>query len=203
MRGAEEAPPGLRERKKQETRDALTWAVIQLSAERGWDNVAVADAAAAANVSERTFRNYFSSKAEAVAARHLDRMLRVATELRARPPDEPLWAAITTAVASQFAGGQPLGRQWAAAVELILTQPDVQGEVMKADATAQRDLAAAVAERAGADADRDLYPSLVAAAVGAVTMAVMKHWLRADPPVAIGTLMRDAFDRLSAGLPVP
>ena len=104
MKIGEEAPLGLRERKKLQTRDALSWAVIRLSAERGWDNVTVEDAAAAANVSERTFRNYFSSKAEAVAARHLDRMLRVAAELRARPPGEPLWEAITNAVASQFAG---------------------------------------------------------------------------------------------------
>jgi AcrR family transcriptional regulator len=203
MKVGEEAPLGLRERKKQETRGALSWAVIRLSAERGWDNVTVEDAAAAANVSERTFRNYFSSKAEAVAARHLDRMQRVAAELRARPPGEPLWDAITNAVASQFAGGQPQSRQWTDAIRLMLTEPDVEGESLKANAAAQRDLAAAVAERTGADAARDLYPTLVAAATGAAIMAGMEHWLRAGPPVAISALMREAFDQLRAGLPVP
>src|SRR5215470_4114099 len=112
MTADDRAPLGLRERKKQETRDALGWAVIRLSAERGWGNVSLGDVAAAANVSERTFRNYFSSKAEAVAARHLDRMLRVAAELRAWPPEEPLWEAVANAVQSQFAGGQPQSRQW-------------------------------------------------------------------------------------------
>ena len=62
----------------------------------------VDDIAAAANVSPRTFRNYFSTKAEAVAAGHLERMLRVADELRARPASEPLWAAIAISVAAQF-----------------------------------------------------------------------------------------------------
>jgi AcrR family transcriptional regulator len=199
----EEVPLGLRERKKLQTRDALSWAVIRLSVERGWDNVTVQDAAVAANVSERTFRNYFSSKAEAVAARHLDRMLRVAAELRARPPGEPLWEAITNAVASQFAGGQPQSRQWTDGIRLMLTEPDVQGEFLKANATAQRDLAAAVAGRTGTDAARDLYPTLVAAAIDAATRASMEHWLRTDPPVAISALIHEAFDRLRTGLEVP
>lgn len=203
MKVGGEASPGLRERKKQETRSALSWAVIRLSAERGWDNVTVQDAAAAANVSERTFRNYFSSKAEAVAARHLDRMLAVAAELRARPPGEPLWEAITNAVLSQFAGGQPPDRQWTDAIRLMLAEPDLGGEFLKANAIAQHDLGAAVAERTGTDAAHDLYPTLVAAAIGAATGASMDHWLRADPPVEIGALIREAFDRLRAGLPVP
>jgi hypothetical protein len=31
----------------------------------------------------------------------------------------------------------------------------------------------------------------------------MDHWLRADPPVSTGALIRESFDRLRAGLPVP
>lgn len=48
MTADEEAPLGLRERKKLQTRDALSWAVIRLSVERGWGNVTIPDAAAAA-----------------------------------------------------------------------------------------------------------------------------------------------------------
>jgi AcrR family transcriptional regulator len=203
MKDGEEAPLGLRERKKQETRSALSWAVIRLSVERGWDNVTVQDAAAAANVSERTFRNYFSSKAEAVAARHLDRMLGVATELRARPPGEPLWEAITSAALSRFEGGQSPDRQWTDAIRLMLAEPDLAGEVLKANAAGQRELSAAVAERTGTDPAHDLYPTLVAAAIGAAVGASMDHWLRADPPVSTGALIRESFDRLRAGLPVP
>jgi AcrR family transcriptional regulator len=203
MDAGEKAPLSLRERKKRETRDALTLAVLRLSADRGWGNVTVEDIAATANVSERTFRNYFSSKAEAVAARQLDRMLRVATALRASPPDEPLWTAITSAVLGEFAEGRPQGPQWTAAIRLVLTEPDVQGEILRASATAQRELAAAIAERTGTDVGRDLYPTLMAAATGAAISAAMEQWLRADPPPPIDGLMREALSRLRAGLPVP
>src|SRR5690349_17205711 len=93
---------GLRERKRRETRATLSLAANRLCVQRGWENVTVDDIAAAANVSPRTFRNYFSTKAEAVAAGHLERMLRIADDLRARPAGEPLWTAITHSVAAQF-----------------------------------------------------------------------------------------------------
>jgi AcrR family transcriptional regulator len=196
-------PLGLRERKKRETRDALSWAVIRLSVERGWHNVTVEDVAATAGVSERTFRNYFSGKAEALASRHLDRMLRAAAELRGRPADEPLWEAVAHAVMSEFGSGAPQGRAWTDAIRLLLTEPEVQAGFLGAGASAQRELAAVVAERTGTEVARDLYPSLVAAAIAAATGAAVEHWLRADPPVELNTLMHEAFDRLSAGLPVP
>lgn len=199
-----ETPPGLRERKKQQTRTALSWAVIRLSAERGWSNVTIADAAAAANVSERTFRNYFASKGEAVAARHFDRMRLIADGLRARPPDEPLWDAITGAVVPQFTGGEePQGRPWTDAIRLMLGEMEVEGAFLKANATVQDELAAAIAGRTGTDAARDLYPVLVAAAIGAAIMAATQQWLRADPPARIDDLVRESLGRLRAGLPVP
>lgn len=203
MEEDDQAPPGLRERKKRETRDALTLALIRLSVERGWDNVTVQDVAEAANVSERTFRNYFATKADAIASRHLDRMLRVVAELRSRPPGEPLWDAITHAVTSEFAGGEPPSRQWPEGVRLMLTEPEVERGFLTAMATAQRELAAAIAERTGADAGRDLYPALVATTVGAAVGTAMEHWLRADPPVPIETLIREALGQLRAGLPTP
>lgn len=203
MRADEEAPLGLRERKKLETRDALSWAVIRLTVERGWHNVTVADAAADANVSERTFRNYFSSKAEAVSARHLDRMMRIVAELRSRPGEEPLWDAITDAVVGQFVGGNPQSKHWTDAVQLLLAEPDVEQGFVQATMTAQRELATAIADRTGSDVAGDLYPTLMASAIGAAIGAAMEHWLRADPPVEIEGLMREALDRLRAGLPIP
>ena len=203
MRADEEAPLGLRERKKLETRDALSWAVIRLTVERGWHNVTVADAAADANVSERTFRNYFSSKAEAVSARHLDRMMRIVAELRSSPGEEPLWDAITDAVVGQFVGGNPQNKHWTDAVQLLLAEPDVEQGFVQATMTAQRELATAIADRTGSDVTGDLYPTLMASAIGAAIGAAMEHWLRADPPVEIEGLMREALDRLRAGLPIP
>ena len=100
----ESAIEGLRERKKRETRAALAWAAVHLAVARGFHTVSVDDIAAAAGVSPRTFSNYFSGKAEAVVARHVDRLHAIAAELSARPPKEPLWTAAAQVVVAEFCG---------------------------------------------------------------------------------------------------
>ncbi|WKU06862.1 TetR family transcriptional regulator [Micromonospora sp. HUAS LYJ1] len=201
---------GLRERKKVETRTALSWAAIRLTVARGFDNVLVEDIAQAVGVSPRTFNNYFSSKAEAIAFRHLDRSRRVAEALRRRPADEPLWAALIAATLTRFAPGpevtqSPPGAhaEWVDGLAVMLAEPALQAEMLRAGAIAEADLAAAVAERTGTDPDRDLYPHLVAASVNAAVNAAIRHYLRADPPVAMEHLLPDALTRLAAGLPPP
>jgi AcrR family transcriptional regulator len=200
--GTRSSSPGLRERKKQQTRQALSWAAVRLAVKRGLGNVLVEDIAAEAGVSPRTFNNYFSSKAEAISARHLDRVRAVVDAVRRRPAEEPLWDAVTHAVLAQFGGdeGPAPDPEWTAGVQLMISEPALQGEMLRVNVIAEQELAAAIAERTGTDADRDLYPVLVAAAVGAVVQAATSRWLRADPPVPIGRLVREALDLLATGL---
>src|SRR5919204_1935645 len=64
-----EAPTGLRERKKRQTREALTRAAFELFAERGYDETTLAEIAEAAGVSTRTIFAYFPCKEDILFAR--------------------------------------------------------------------------------------------------------------------------------------
>jgi AcrR family transcriptional regulator len=192
---------GLRERKKRETRLALSHATIRLALERGFGNVSVEDIAAAANVSERTFRNYFTSKAEAVVATHIERGQRIAETLRERPADESLWDALVNAVIAQFEPPPGEVSPYTSALQKLLAEPAVQHEVFRAHATAQDELAVAIAARTGT-ATTDLYPHTVAAVISTGLGTAMTHWTR-DPTQSLVSLLREVFDQIRAGLPDP
>ena len=201
---------GLRDDKKRATRAALSWAAIRLTVARGADNVLVEDIAAAAGVSPRTFNNYFSSKGEAIASRHLDRCLQMAEDLRNRPASEPLWDAIRQAALNQVRPGPevtahpvPDRDTWVAGIRAMVGTPSLQAEMMRAAAVAEESLAAAVAERTGTDADTDLYPRLVASAVMGATNVATAHWLRRGATADVAELLTEALTRVSAGLPPP
>jgi AcrR family transcriptional regulator len=187
---------GLRARKKRETRSALAWAAVRLAVERGFDNVRVEDIAASAGVSARTFNNYFSSKAEAIVARHVDRFQLVVAELSALRQEDELWPTIAEAVIGQFSseGDSPSNPQWLAGVELMLAEPAVQAEFLRQSRLIELEIAAAISERIGA-ADM-LYPRLVAAAVGAAIEVSLDRWLRSDHRLDLRQVMQSAFARM-------
>ncbi|TFD00994.1 TetR family transcriptional regulator [Cryobacterium sinapicolor] len=64
--------PGLRERKRLATRRALQRAVLTLTCDRGIEKVTVEDISRHADVSPRTFFNYFPSKDAALVGDELD-----------------------------------------------------------------------------------------------------------------------------------
>ncbi|WP_347233171.1 TetR/AcrR family transcriptional regulator [Kribbella sp. VKM Ac-2569] len=76
---------GLRERKKQQTHDALSQAAIALFLELGFDEVPVADIAAAADVSKPTLFKYFPTKEDLVMHRIADHWREAARIVRTSP----------------------------------------------------------------------------------------------------------------------
>jgi AcrR family transcriptional regulator len=84
---------GLRERKKQQTREAIAEAARALFVERGFEAVPVAEVARAADVSEKTVFNYFPTKEDLVFWRLEAFEEEILGALRARAPGEPALAA--------------------------------------------------------------------------------------------------------------
>ncbi|KAA9158572.1 TetR family transcriptional regulator [Amycolatopsis acidicola] len=186
---------GLRERKKRETRQALSDAALHLAVERGLEHVRVEDIAAAANVSPRTFNNYFPSKQAAIVWRATERTTGIAEQLRARPSGEPLWEALTEATLTQHASRDTPDESWLAGVRMMLENPALQGEFLRGSRAAEAELTLAVAERLGLG-EQDLTPRLVAGAIQLAVQVASEQWLRADPPAPLETLLRQALSRI-------
>jgi AcrR family transcriptional regulator len=93
---------GLRERKKQRTRQQIIEAAMGLFAERGYPATTIADIAEAADVAPRTFFSYFPSK-EAVVFHNANRDVdRLAGALRDRLPGETAFDALRRWVDTMF-----------------------------------------------------------------------------------------------------
>jgi AcrR family transcriptional regulator len=93
---------GLRERKKQRTREQIIEAAMGLFAERGYHATTIADIAEAADVSPRTFFSYFPSK-EAVVFHNVDRELESLTSvLSDRLPGETAFDALRRWIDAMF-----------------------------------------------------------------------------------------------------
>ncbi|MGH3259114.1 MAG: TetR/AcrR family transcriptional regulator [Streptosporangiaceae bacterium] len=179
-------------------RRALSSAAVRLAVERGLENVTIEDITAEADVSLRTFGNYFSSKYEAICALGTDRARRIGAELLARPAREPLWEALVNAVLAHYEGaGQAPDREWLAGLKLVLTAPAIRGESLKVNAEMQQALAEAIATRTGKDLEQDMYPQILAAAVTAAAQVAVGRWFAADPPVPLRPLLRRALDQLA------
>jgi AcrR family transcriptional regulator len=93
---------GIRERKKERTREQIVDAAMGLFAERGYHATTIADIATAADVARRTFFAYFPSK-EAVVFHNVDRDLDgLASALRDRLPGETAFDALRRWIDAKF-----------------------------------------------------------------------------------------------------
>ncbi|GAB84346.1 putative TetR family transcriptional regulator [Gordonia rubripertincta NBRC 101908] len=198
-------PSGLREAKKAATRKALARAVLRLSTRDGIDHVTIDAVAAEANVSVRTFHNYFGGKEDALL--HLVDLLldSVIERFEARPAEESSWCSVRTAVietATSLDVGEPA--EIVALLRLLDTDPALtaRSRDMDLDQTVEARLTQLYAGR-GQRTDA-MYPHLVVhTAITAARVALEFFVARGRPDLP--TVLESAFDQMSAGLehPVP
>jgi AcrR family transcriptional regulator len=197
------AVPGLRERKKLATRHALEHAALRLVDERGIDRVTVDEIAAAADVSTRTFFNYFPSKEQALVAQDPARRALLQETLAARPATEaPLDAlrAVFTAVADQIGDR---ARDWPLRMRVIAANPALLPHLVAAFAETEQFLVGIVVQRTGLDPATDGYPRLLAAIVMTLLRTTMQRWSEGGRARPLRDLIDESFDQLARGLPQP
>jgi AcrR family transcriptional regulator len=195
-----EQPIGRRERKKLATHNALRTAALELSLTHGVDNVTIEQIADAADVSVRTFFNYFSSKEQAVVAGESVTSEAMIENLKSRPPDEPILSSLRHVVLGL--GTVIPNRERVAQLRLVRRTPALLPHQLAAYEATEHALAQVIATRTGTDVGTDLYPALVAATVVSALRVAVTHWLNADTtgPDDLGRLIEAALDQLTAGL---
>lgn len=99
---------GLRQRKKDATRRLLASIALDLFEERGFDNVNVAEIAAAAQVSKKTVFNYFEVKEDLILGSGKHHVAEPATVVRERPPGQTPHGAMLDYLLTALAERQPM-----------------------------------------------------------------------------------------------
>jgi AcrR family transcriptional regulator len=190
--------PGLRERKKEQTRRALAEVALDLFETRGYASTTVEDIAAAADVSPRTFFRYFSGKDEAVFDRAGDVEGAFRALLDSRPADEPLLVSLREIGKALIAGEMVDEPRLRRLLTLTRTEPALRNRYNAVIDTIERELTGWAAGKLGVPAT-DLRPRLVAAAVLAARRVAMDTWLE-SPGDDLADQLTRAIDLLATGL---
>ncbi|SNR50164.1 transcriptional regulator, TetR family [Haloechinothrix alba] len=199
-------PPveGLRARKKRATRELLERVTLRLAVEHGFDHVTAEGIAEAAEVSTRTFFNYFASKEDAAfghakAGSGADEPERVVELVRDQPPEVPPLRALRVAVTA-FVGELTADKELSRLrCDLVRTHPRLGMRLMDRVVEQERLLTSVVAERTGLDPTGDAYPSVVVAASTAAARSAMVRWMASDSAAQPVTFVEEAFDVLERG----
>jgi AcrR family transcriptional regulator len=170
-----ESPPGLRERKKQRTRELIASRALELFSDRGYDATTVADIAAAAEVSERTVFGYFGTKEDILFADHLALEHDLAQALEERGTDV---SALDTLRAFVIENVSRLDEQARIRWEIVSHDELLLSHQRMRQAAFGEVIARALAAELGEKVD-DLRPQLVTAAVIAAFTATYEHRYRA------------------------
>ncbi|HST86040.1 MAG TPA: TetR family transcriptional regulator [Kineosporiaceae bacterium] len=193
---------GLRERKKLATRQALCDAAMQLAINHGIEGITPERIADAADVSSRTFRNYFSSPEEAIISGMQESARALPANLRARPRTEPIWDSLCIALVTTVEETMS-ARDLMSLLALVRCHRSLLAEHLTALEEASQQLAEIIAERTGTDVNRDIYPRMLADVARIAVKSSLDLWSQGNTGRDIGEILTEALDLLGRGLSVP
>ncbi len=173
---------GLRERKKERTRQLIADTAKRLFAERGFEAVTVGEVARAAEVAEATVFNYFPTKEDLFYGRLEAFEEQLLGTIRERAPGESVLAAFSrflTAQGGVLAFRSPDGdaaatEQLRTMTRVITSSPALLARERQVFDRYTRALTALLAAETGAGAD-DAEPALAAAAIVALHRTLIDH----------------------------
>jgi AcrR family transcriptional regulator len=194
-------PLGLRERKKQALRTALSRTALMLMLDKGLDAVTPERVAEVVGVSARTFRNYFASPEEAIVEAVVHRVVTIPAALRDRPTGEPVWDTLNAVLPGAIAAALGDRDDVVSLLGTVRQNPGLRAQQSDAFDRIQRQFIEVIADRMGADADRDLTPRLLAAAGRAAMGAAVEVWALGHGRAGLADLVRDSLAQLRAGIP--
>ncbi|MGW2372036.1 MULTISPECIES: TetR/AcrR family transcriptional regulator [Kitasatospora] len=192
---------GLRELKKQQTRELLADTAMELFAERGFEQVTVVEVARAAGVSPNTVFNYFPTKEDLFFDRQDEVVAHLAEVVRRRPAGSSAADAVRADLRAGVADGEPtvglnpeMGTFW----RIIADSPALRARLLELGERAEAALAAVLAEESGAD-PKDPLPRVMAGALAGAHRAVLAEIRRAmvagEPAVAVRERVEAAVER--------
>ncbi|WP_069172653.1 TetR family transcriptional regulator [Streptomyces griseus] len=202
------APAGLRERRKQRTREALLHAALDLFAAQGYERTTVDEIVEAVEVSQRTFFRYFANKEAVAFAVQESVETRFLTELRRRPAAEPPFEAMRRAALhawdsmAEAAEGDVTGELQARTYRMIESTPALLAAHLRRSVDLEFQVSQVIAEREGLDPEADPRPRVAVAAFSGVMRLAGQLWgRRQDAGVdALRQLTEHHLDHLGPAL---
>jgi len=194
------AEQGLRERKKQQTRDQLIAAAFELFEKHGFDKVSAAEIAAAVGVSERTFFRYFPSKEDVVFPDFDESRHDLDAVLSNLPAELSLVEGLRECLQEMSHGYEDSRELHLKRARLAVTTPSLQTHFLLREQEVIESFANAVAKRLGLDMATDMRPELTAAVVVAVFRVVLGLWIRSGGEGDMRQILDEALAFVGTGL---
>jgi AcrR family transcriptional regulator len=174
---------GLRERRKQETRQAISDIATRLFVAHGFDEVTISQVADAAGVAKMTVTNYFARKEDLVFDRAETVIGHLAEVVAARQPGESMLSAIRRDYAAAVARADvTLGLSSPAFAQMIADSPVLTTRELEMLLLRERALGNAIAAETGTDGPQQRLAAALLASVHRVLYAEARQRSLAGQP---------------------